>query len=371
MRPAHEATMIAGSSAIGAPDLEAPRAGGAWTLAGDRLIIVDPEEPATMLVPSEQVRLLAVDLPLASPAKRRAALPFAIEDQIAGPLESVHIALGAEIGAKRYLVGVVSHDAMARWVDLADRAGLAHAALVPDALALPRPPEGGWGVELTGNRALVRAGDGTGFALPAAMLGSAWQAAGKPPVTAYGAPLPEEMMTSQGTVERPRLTVPALDLRQGIYARRPASSTFWRRLGWVVALGAAAHIVIAAADTLMLRAIADRRAAETRALVATAAPGTTIGTDLVGEVTELLPVATGAQPDAFVPLVSRLSGALSPLAGSLIVRAMTFQANTLTIDIEGGDGLAARIDAALKAARVAATVTSAADGSIRITASAA
>ena len=97
MRPAHEAIVTAGSSAMGAPDLEAPRADGVWTLAGDRLIIVDASGPATILVPTEQVRLLAVDLPLANHAKRLAALPFAIEDKIAEPLENVHIALGKEL----------------------------------------------------------------------------------------------------------------------------------------------------------------------------------------------------------------------------------------------------------------------------------
>jgi general secretion pathway protein L len=119
-----------------------------------------------MLVPTEQVRLLAVDLPLASRAKRMEALPFAIEDRIADPIESVHLALGMEIAPKRYLVGVVRHDVMESWVARADEAGLGHAAMVPDALALPVPGEGAWAVDLGETRAVVRAGDGTGFACP-------------------------------------------------------------------------------------------------------------------------------------------------------------------------------------------------------------
>lgn len=356
---------------MGAPDLEAPRAAGVWTLAGDRAIIVDASGPATITVPTEQVRLLAVDLPLATRAKRLAALPFAIEDLIAEPVESVHLALGEEIAPKRYLVGVVRHDAMARWVTIAEEAGLGHAAIVPDALALPRPAEGTWAAELKDDRALVRAGDGTGFAIPAAMLAAAWQSAGNPPVTAYGAKLPDAMMAGQGVSDGAALAAPALDLRQGIYARSNVGGTrIWRRLGWIVALGAAAHAAIATADTLMLRSIADRRAAETRALVATAAPGAAIGTDLVGDVTEMLPRGGSGRPDVFVPLINRLSGALAPLAGALTIRAVNFQAGVLTMDLDGGDpGLTTRIDAALKAARVGATVTTAPNGSIRITAS--
>jgi general secretion pathway protein L len=286
-------------------------------------------------------------------------------------VESVHIALGEEVAPKRYLVGVVRHDVMSRWVDVAEEAGLGHAALVPDALALPRPAEGAWNIELANERALARAGDGSGLAIPASLLQSAWQAAGSPPATAYGAPLPDAMMAGTGTVDPALLAAPALDLRQGVYARRMQRySNIWRRLGWIVALGAAAHVLIATADTLMLRSIADRRADETRALVASVAPGATLGPDLVASVTDMLPSGPAGAPDTFTPLLTRLSSALAPLAGSLTVRAMNFQANTLTMDVDGSDpGLSARIGAALKASRVAGTVTNGADGSIRITAS--
>ena len=372
MRPAHEAIVTAGPSDMGAPDLEAPRAAGVWTLAGDRLIINEPGGPATILVPTEQVRLLAVDLPLANRARRLEALPFAIEDQIAEPVDSVHLALGEELAPERYLVGVVAHEVMARWVAIADAAGLGHAAIVPDALALPRPAEGAWAVELANDRAAARAGDGTGFALPAAMLKSAWQAAGSPPATAYGAPLPDEMMAGQGALDAAALHPPALDLRQGAYARRRAGvPNLWRRLAWIAAIGAAAHILIATADTLMLRSIADRRAADTRAAAALAAPGANFGDDLAAGIGELLPTGGTRAPDAFVPLLGRVSAALAPLSGAVTARTIAYQGNALTIDFQPDPdlGLAARIDAALKAGRVTGAVTRSADGAIRITAS--
>jgi general secretion pathway protein L len=360
---------------MGAPDGAEPHAGGVWTLAGGRLIIAEPGGPATVLVPAEQLRLLAVDLPLASRAKRIAALPFAIEDQIAEPLDSVHLALGAEIAPKRYLVAVVAHEVMVQWAALADEAGLGHAAMVPDPLALPQPAQGGWAVDLASDRAVVRTAEGTGFAVPASLLLPAWEAAGRPRVTGYGADLPAEMAaTREGGVTQglaARLLAPALDLRQGPYARRRAAvPDFWRRLGWIVAIGALAHTAIAAADTVMLRTIADRREADTRALAAMAAPGANLSGDLASSVTDLLPRGGGAPPDRFVPLVTRVSAALAPLSGSIAVRALNFQANTLTIDLDGGTdpGLVGRIDAALRAARVGGTVTRSPDGSIRITA---
>jgi general secretion pathway protein L len=346
-----------------------------WTLAGDRLIIAERGGPATIVVPTEQVRLLAVDLPLASRAKRLDALPFAVEELIAEPVESVHLALGAEVAPKRYLVGVVRHELMAVWIDSAEDAGLGHAAMVPDALALPRPAEGEWSVDLGADRAVVRAGDGTGFAISPAMLQAAWQAAGRPAARSHGLPLPAEMLAGGSSIEPAalveRLLAPALDLRQGRYARRRAAlPNIWRRLGWIVALGAAAHVVIATADTLMLRSIADRREAEARAVAAIAAPGANLGGDLAASVADLLPTGSGAPPDTFLPLLTRVSSALGPLAEAISVRAINYQANTLTLDLEGGDpGLAGRVDAALRASRVPGSVTRSPDGSVRITAS--
>jgi len=348
------------------------RAAGVWSLSGGRLIINEPDGPATILVPTESVLLLAVDLPLSSRAKRLEALPFAIEDRIADSVDAVHLAIGAEIAPKRYLVGVVRHDVMASWVEAADAAGLGHAAIVPDALALPVPVEGAWSVDLAGNRAVVRAGDGTGFALNAAMLRPAWEAAGKPPATAYGAPLPAEMMLEGAALEPEalarRLAGPALDLRQGAYARRRGASNTLRRIGWIVALGAAAHTGIALADTVMLRVIADRRAEDTRKLVATMAPGVPVTGDLATTAMNLLPAGGGGAPQTFLPLLNRVSAALAPL-GVIEAQAMRFQGNTLILDLQSQPGLAGRIRAALAAGRVKATVAESQAG-IRITASA-
>ena len=55
-------------------------------------------------------------------------------------------------------------------------------------------------------------------------------------------------------------------------------------------------------------------------------------------------------PQAFK--LTRVSGALGPLAGAIAVRAINYQANALTLDLDGSDpGLAGRVEAALRAAR--------------------
>ena len=364
----------------GASDPSEPPAAGVWTLASDRLIIAARDWPATILVSTGQVRLLAVDLPLPSHAKRVAALPFAIEDRIAEPVDSVHLALGEQIAPGRYLVGMVRHDVMARWVAQAEEAGIGHAAMAPDVLTLPRPAEG-WAVSQDGGRAAVRDAEGTGFEVPAALLRPAWEAAGRPGVTSYGERLPDDMQKGAATLDPAAFgpaagaAVAALNLRQGAYAvRKAAGSGLWRKFVWVAAIGAAAHAVIALGDVLMLRNIADSREAEARATATLAAPGVTLGDDLANSVTAMLPAGSGARvPQPFVPLVTRVSGALAPLAGSFAVRAMTFEGRLLTLDLDASPDaeLASRIETTLKGAGVGARVVRSPEGAIRITASAA
>ncbi|MFD1786592.1 type II secretion system protein GspL [Sphingomonas floccifaciens] len=347
---------------------------GVWSLTGEALVASDGDGPATVLVPSEAVRLIAVDLPLPTRAKRVVALPFAVEELIAEPIDSVHLALGVELSPRRYLVGVVRHDRMAEWVARLAVEGLDHAALVPDALALPVPAAGEWAVELGETRALVRAGDGTGFAIPAPLLRTAWEAAGRPRTIAYGTALPADMSDTADALPLDslarRLLAPPLDLRQGIYAaRRTGLPSFWRRIATVAVFGLLAHVVIAAIDTLALRGIADARAAETRALVASRAPGTSLPQDgLAVAVADLLPSpAAGGGANPFLPAATRLSGALAPLGARLSVRSMRMAGGSLIVDLDSSDpAFAGRVRTALSNGGVTASVVPI-DGGVRIT----
>lgn len=315
---------------------------GIWTLDGDRLASVEDfdEGPATVLVRSEHVLLLAVELPpIASVARRRAALPFAVEERIAEPLDDVHVALGEAIGENVYLVGIVRHDLMGQWVDRIERAGLYYASLIPDALALPRPGPDSWAVDLAGDRALVRSPDGTGFAAPAILLEQAWQAAGEPACVAYGDPLPPQMHAATLELDAEplaeRLLLPALDLRQGRYARpRRPINVLWKKIAIVAAAGALAHAAIAVADTIALRNIADEREADVRQLASTMQPSLIIAEDIRTTVAELTPSGPVAAPSLFLPLLSRVGAAVGSAQGGVAWRSVDFDGTALTIEVD-------------------------------------
>ncbi|KQX21658.1 MULTISPECIES: type II secretion system protein GspL [unclassified Sphingomonas] len=323
-----------------------PRAeAGVWRLdrTGVRAVAGSAAR-AVLLVPAEHVLTMSVALPLPSHARRLAALPFAIEERIADRADAVHLALGTQVDGGPYLVGVVDRALVAAWVAAAAEAGIADAAIMPDALALPMPQSGRWNVRRESDgRILVRAPEGTGFAATEPLFVALWTAAGKPDC--------DEVADSGETVPV------ALDLRQGDFARpRQGLSRIGRRVAIVAAAGLIAHGAIAAADMVALRSVAAKRGAELTALLNTAAPGRYGGNDpreaaLVAA--ELLPVGGNAPPGQLLPLLGRTSAALAPFGGTLAIRSMRFDEarRSLRLDVELADpGARANIVSALRSA---------------------
>ncbi len=328
---------------------------GVWRLNEDTLVMVEPWDvgPTVVLVPTEAVLLLAVDLPLASASQRRAALPFAVEDRIADPLDTVHIVLGQAIRPQTYLAAVVRHDLMAEWVAILAAAGLSHARIVPDALALPVPPVGSWNIMGDGDRIVARTDSGTGFAVPAARFAALWVAGGSLPCAVFGADvgLDLPMATLADTMpDLARLVSPPIDLRAGPYtAPARALPRVLRRAAAVVGLGLLAHTAILATDAHVLGNQAAARRTATEALLRATLPGTPLSADL----DRLLP-GSGSRGQ-LLPLLARVAVALDPV-GELAWTKLGWSAadNSLTLGVEAGDiGGLQRAQAALTAAGLA------------------
>lgn len=309
---------------------------------------------AIVLVPTEAVLLLAVDLPLASASQRRAALPFAIEDHIADPLDAVHIVLGQMIGPQTYLVAVVRHETIASWVARLAEAGLGHARIVPDALVLPVAPAGSWNIMGDGERIVVRTDAGTGFAVPATRFPALWAAGGSLPCAVFGAPIGLDLPMStvaEATVDLARPGAPAVDLRAGPYAA-PARALprVLRRAAAVVGLGLLAHTAILATDAVVLGNQAAARRTATEALLRATLPGTPLSADL----DRLLP-GGGGGGGQLLPLLARVAVALDPVGGLAWTKLGWSAAdNSLTLGVEAGDiGGLQRAQAALAVAGLA------------------
>jgi len=125
-----------------------------------------------VLAPGEQVLLTRVHVPARNPRALARALPYALEDQLAGDVEALHCVPGPRHEDGSIAVAVVSREHMDLWRERLREAGLDPRSLVPETALLPHEPEA-WLLWLEGDEAWLNTGEGEGMALDrdnAAML---------------------------------------------------------------------------------------------------------------------------------------------------------------------------------------------------------
>lgn len=243
---------VAGTAAAGAPPAAA--------LARARRVVA--------LVPAEAV--LVVDTPRLSAARAQfaKAVPFALEDQLASPVEDLHFALPERLTAARVPVAVVARERLRGWLARLAEDGIRPDALLPDALALPANDGGTIAIEDT--RALLRLANGSAFACDLAGLPQWLECAASgegatlaPEVFDFRAAPPLNLL--QGRVARyhPRqreplalfaASLPAeapLNLLQGEFApahRQLPAQRLWRAAGLSAAAALGLGLVYVGAD---------------------------------------------------------------------------------------------------------------------------
>ncbi|OWU84703.1 hypothetical protein ATO6_10150 [Oceanicola sp. 22II-s10i] len=294
---------------------------------------------ATAIVPAEDIGLIAVPLPLRSERQKRAALPYATEEFLAGPLEDTHIALGRDLTEGWALAVVVARDRMRALSE-------AHPgqALLPETFALPAPEPGSagetvWNTLRDGDRVLVRASDGSGFAVSNGMLAHLWAAAGRPAILNRGAALPADLVWSAEPPVPPSPAELAIDLRQGDFrTRRNLRAPLTALVAGVVLVGLL-HLGIARADLGALRGLVETQREVTAGLLAERIPEATVMDDprlLYRSLTR-----ASAQPggSGLLPRLDGASGALLASGVPVEVRRMVWSADsgTLTLSIEAAD----------------------------------
>ncbi|MGM0772814.1 MAG: type II secretion system protein GspL [Pseudomonadota bacterium] len=146
------------------------------------------------LLPGEEALFCTADIPAKQSRFVYQALPYAVEEQIAQDIESVHLAMGnrTEHG---FRVAAVDHKRMAEWVAMFS--GWEHLkleAIYPDAGLLP-VTEGGWSICLDGETAMLASDQGEWLSVQARNLAMFAQTLALPPsdevvaevpVTVYG-----------------------------------------------------------------------------------------------------------------------------------------------------------------------------------------
>lgn len=90
-----------------------------------------------VLVPASDVLLLESPAVSRNRAQLVKAVPYALEDQIAQPVEELHFALAQKVEEGRIGVAAVAHAKIKAWLALLAEAGIRPDAIVPEVLALP------------------------------------------------------------------------------------------------------------------------------------------------------------------------------------------------------------------------------------------
>ncbi len=98
------------------------------------------KRPTIVLVPATTVLTTCVQIPVRSRAKLQAALPFALEEQLADDVENLHFAAGRRRDSGMIPAAVVAHEQMRVWLAALRAAGIEPNRLVPENYGLARIP---------------------------------------------------------------------------------------------------------------------------------------------------------------------------------------------------------------------------------------
>ncbi len=189
--------------------------------------------PLTVIVPAEDVTLHWAEVSARSPAQASAAARLLVAESSAAPIADLHVAVGDE-GAATRPIGVVAAERMRDWLETLAAKGLDPDAMIPAPMLLPRPEEGFVRGDFGGD-GVIR-GTNSGFADEPALT---------PALTGGMAPrILERDALEQAVVAA--IAHPALDLRQGSFAKRVAIAFDWHLLRRALWLGAVILLLVLA-----------------------------------------------------------------------------------------------------------------------------
>lgn len=287
-----------------------------------------------VVLPAEQVSLHRVDLPVRSSRQRRAALPFALEEAVAAPIETVHFAAWGRAPDGTLLAAAVDRAVLEAAV-----AEAPHAPVVPEQILLAPPSDAGWTTHRAGDRVLVRTADGLGFAAHLDELESLWQISGRPSIANLAMDLPPAFKAANAPMaQAPQLSeLAAYDLRQGAY--RP-SLGLERPMKWLaasVALAMIGHLWLAMADVQAQATLADALRQDAAAALEARLPGAQPDSDpalLNRQITAQFAPRHGS---AFLPLMDVVSSAWIRDGAAVDIQQLSWSDDVLRLVIEARD----------------------------------
>ena len=350
-----------------------------WMLAGSQGQPLSTPETATLaqasaqaagrrigvIVPSGDVLLTDVELPLKSAVRAQQVVAYALEEQLAADIETLHFALGErDATTGRTAVAVVTRALMSRWLQELNAAGIEATALCAESSLLPENP-GHTVLMLEADSLWVRRAGQLTQAVPADDVGAALEAVFETGLASehfifYASPHDWQRRSREIEALRDRcaslkvqllnagplpLLSPQLvagsfiNLLSGEFAPQVASSGGWRR--WRLAAMLAAALFAVHVGGLSLQLWQQSRSehaldAEIASIAHGALPGDS-GTGPVRSRVERRLLAAQSESGAagFMPALAALAQALSGAHASL--QALSYREGGLDLKLKASD----------------------------------
>ena len=314
-----------------------------------------------LFVPGVDVRLATVQVPARQEQKVLQAAPYALEDQLAEDVDTLHFAIAS--GASRrpagepHPVAIVARERMDHWLAPLRERNLAADAVVAETLSLPAPEAGRWTALAEPGRVTVRTGTFAGFSCSLADLEAYLQladASGQIPLrlfvskdveydfTRLGRPM--ELLPGYGSplevLVRHWRDATSINLLQGAYSQRQQ----WQGLGrpWRIAAAIVvgwAAVALAGEAAQALRAGAEIRRLEQANLERYKAlfPGATRFDNLALQTQQQMVALRGGGGAA--PLLQLLDAVAASLSANpgLTLQSMQFRDGALYLSLTGTD----------------------------------
>lgn len=327
----------------------------------DTILALASGRRVVMFAPGADVRLASVQVPARVAQRILQAAPYALEDQLAEDVDTLHFAIGTPGAADNaaHPVAIVARARMEAWLAPLRERGVRADALVPETLSLPAPDAGRWSGLAEPGRVTVRTGNWSGFACAPEDLGTYLQIA-DPDARATlrlfltrdvefdfsGAGRPVELLPGyQSALEvlaRHWQPQASINLLQGAYSEKQD----WQRLAqpWRIA-GALAVLWLGVAGVQQGAAAwrADReldaQRASNFARCQQVLPRDCVSTDLMPAVVEQqtrLRGAGGATRGPLLQLLGTLNAALTATPG-LTLESLQFREGALYLSLTGTD----------------------------------
>jgi general secretion pathway protein L len=134
--------------------------------------------PVIVLIPATEVLTTSVNLPVRSKSRLLAALPYALEEQVATDVETMHFAAGDKRDSGLRPVAALAAATLDEWLEMLEDAGIHPSKVIPDNYGLARIP-GTMSILVDGDNIYFNDGADTEFVLQGANPSDALVASGQ------------------------------------------------------------------------------------------------------------------------------------------------------------------------------------------------